>query len=112
MKTRALEDQPASCSKGITALITRLKQQDCAADHSLLSTTEINNEWSYTSTQPHKPSWCADGNLYLYLNLHRLAAHRLVTILTKLSRLYNIENIQTSFHVGLTFGGKILPPLL
>lgn len=51
-------------------------------------------------------------NLYLYLNLHRLAEHSLVAIATQLSRLYDNENIQPLFHFGLMVGGKVLPPLL
>jgi hypothetical protein len=62
---------PASYQMGTRDFSMWIKRPGREADHSPLSSAEVKNAWSYTSTPPSAfMSWCwvkAQGQLYLYL---------------------------------------------
>jgi len=55
------EAHPAPCLMG-----TAGNTLGCEVNHSFSSGAEFKNEWSYVSTPPYMPSWCALGHIFVY----------------------------------------------
>jgi hypothetical protein len=58
------------------------KRPRCESDHSPPPSVEVKNEWSYTSTPPHMPSWHRERQVTFYISIRLcgVTSHKTVTL--------------------------------